>query len=80
MEPFLGDLLAALQWTCVGVLQPAAVGARRVAGKGAHLQGCSPERGEDAPAVLGVSWQREAKASRGKNEVGRRDLLKSLPP
>ena len=80
MEPFLRDLPAALQWMCIGVLHPAAVGAHCAAGEGAHPQRCIPEQGEDAPAVLGVSWQREAKASHGKDEVGRHDLLKSLPP
>lgn len=67
MELFLRDLPAILQWTCVGVLHPAAVRAHRAAGEGAHPQRCIPEQGEDAPAVLGVSWQREAKVSRGKN-------------
>lgn len=55
MEPFLRDLLAAQQSVCIGVLHPAA------AREGGHPQDCVTEQAEDAPAVLGVSWQREEK-------------------
>lgn len=50
MEPFCRDL----QWICIGVLPPQSLGP----GEAENPQGCSLEHGEDAPAVVRVSRQR----------------------